>query len=248
MARWASGSTAGLAWWALTKFLVRPHALTSTTDLLDAMSELGLGTFRGVRGRFTGQSWSRKEAEPTGRWVERLRNEIAPLAFHEADPQTCWNRRWDQTWRIVAYDIPSRPHARRQKLWRWLKQNRLGLLQRSLWVSAKPLQEMRDLFHDAANSHTLLHWEAPTPAGLNPVTIVEQAWDMAELNSDYQAVIHLTAQDPNAENIRKATGQWQMAIQADPLLPRNLYPKPFHGFRATEQLEKMWSKFRGAGS
>ena len=91
-------------------------------------------------------------------------------------------------------------------------------------------------------------WEAPTPADLHPVSIVEQAWDLPGLNADYQAVISLASEDANPESIRKATLRWQEAVQADPLLPRKLYPKSFLGFRATEQLEKMWSKFRGAGT
>jgi DNA-binding transcriptional regulator PaaX len=237
-----------LAWWALGKFVSRPYAGGSTADLLEAVGELGLGTFRAVQGRIQGESWSRRESESSGKWVERLREELAPLAFQEADPRTCWERRWDQKWRLLAFDIPAKPFARRQKLWRWLKQNRLGLLQRSLWISARPLEEIRGLFQDAANSHTLLLWEAPTPAGLSPVSIVEQAWDLPSLNADYQSVLSLASEEATPENVRKATFRWQMAVQADPLLPRNLYPKSFRGFRATEQLEKMWSKFRGAGT
>jgi len=237
-----------MAWWALGKFATRPHASSSTTQLLESLTDLGFGTFRAVQRRVQGESWNRRESESSGKWVERLREELAPLAFHELDPRTCWDRRWDQRWRLLAYDIPTKPHARRQKLWRWLKQNRLGLLQRSFWISAKPLEEVRNHFHDAANSHTLLLWEAPTPAGLHPVSIVEQAWDMPALDADYQKVLSLASEDANPESLRKATLQWQKAVQADPLLPRGLYPKTFRGFRATEQLEKMWSKFRGAGS
>ena len=248
MARWANREASGLAWWALARFLTRPHALQSGQDLLEALTGLGLGSFRSLQSRLTGESWTRREAEPAGRWVDRLRDELAPLAFEEADPRIRWEERWDQKWRLVAYDIPSRPIARRQKLWRWLKQNRLGQLQRSLWISAKPLEKIRNLFHDSANSHTLLLWEAPTPAGIHPVAIVEQAWEMTDLDSDYQVVLNLTKEDPHPENIRKATFRWQKAVQNDPLLPRNLYPKSFRGFRATEQLEKMWSKFHAAGT
>ena len=248
MPRWAKDESSALAWWALARFAAKPYATKSSFDLLDALTELGLGTFRSIQGRLTGEAWSRRESEPPGRWVERLREELSPLAFHEADPKTCWERRWDHKWRLVAYDIPSRPHALRQKLWRWLKQNRLGLLQRSLWISAKPLEEISNLFHNSANTHTLLLWEASTPAGLSPVSIVEQAWDLADIDSDYQAVLNLTSAEPTPENIRKATFRWQKAVQADPLLPQGLYPKSFRGFRATEQLEKMWSRFRGAGA
>ena len=237
-----------LGWWALGRFAVRPFSATSTAGLFEAVTDLGLGTFRAVKGRLQGDSWDRRQSESPGRWVERLREELAPLAFQEADPRTCWERRWDQKWRLLAFDIPAKPFARRQKLWRWLKQNRLGLLQRSLWISAKPLEEIRGLFQDAANSHTLLLWEAPTPAGLHPVSVSEQAWDLPGLDADYQAVLSLASEEPTPENVRKATFQWQKAVEADPLLPRNLYPKSFRGFRATEQLEKMWAKFLGAGS
>jgi len=248
MARRPLGESAGLAWWALVRFVARPHSLGTNLDLMDALTGLGMGTFEALRSRFTGQNWKRRESEPSGKWVERLRENLAPLAFQEEDPQECWDRRWDQKWRLLAFDIPSRPQSRRLKLWRWLKQNRLGLLQHSLWLSAKPLEGIQDLFQDATNSHTLLLWEAPTPAGIHPHALVEQAWDIASINSDYQAVLHLTAEDPRPENIRKATFQWQQAVCADPLLPRSLYPKSFRGFRATDQLEKMWSKFRGAGA
>ena len=248
MARGSLANSVVLAWWALGKFAAKPHATSSTLNLMNALTDLGWGTFRAVKGRLQGESWTRRESEPAGKWVERLRQELAPLAFYAEDPETCWERRWDQKWRILAFDIPSRPHGRRQKLWRWLKQNRLGLLQRSLWISAKPLQEIRDLFHESANSHTLVLWEAPTPAGLHPHSIVEQAWDMAEIDSHYQVVLNLTRDEPTPDNVRKATFQWQKAAQADPLLPRSLYPKSFRGFRATEQLEKMWSKFRMAGT
>ena len=248
MARGSLADSVVLAWWALGKFISRPYSGGSTAGLLEAVGELGLGTFRAVQGRIQGDDWRRRESESSGKWVERLREELAPLAFQEADPQSCWDRRWDHKWRLLAFDIPAKPFARRQKLWRWLKENRLGLLQRSLWISAKPLQEIRALFQDAANSHTLLLWEAPTPTGLHPVSIAEQAWDLTGVDADYQAVLSLASEEPTPENIRKATFRWQKAVEADPLLPRHLYPKFFRGFRATEQLEKMWAKFLGAGA
>lgn len=248
MARGSLAKSVVLAWWALGKFASRPHATRSNLDLLEALTGLGLDGFRAVRDRLRGESWSQREGEPAGKWVERLQEKIAPLAFQANDPRTCWAEPWDQRWRLLAFDIPAKPTARRQKLWRWLKQNRLGLLQRSLWISAKPLEVVRSLFHDAANSHTLLLWEAPTPAGLHPESIVAQAWNMAEIDSNYQVVLNAIQEDPTPENIQKATLFWQKAVQADPLLPRSLYPKSFRGFRATDQLGKMWSKFIGAGT
>ena len=247
MSRGTLSHSVVLAWCALGRVAVRPQAMSSTLNLMNALTELGLGSFRALQGRIQGENWNRRENEPSGRWVERLRVELAPLAFQSADPQTCWDRRWDQKWRILAFDIPSRPHSRRQKLWRWLKQNRLGLLQRSLWVSTQPLKEIRNLFHESANSHTLTLWEAPTPSGLHPHSIVEQAWNMADINSSYESAIHLSQLESTPGNVRKATFQWQKAVQADPLLPRDLYPKTFRGFLATEKLKKMWSKFSSVG-
>ena len=222
---------------------MRPHSTSSYLNLFNSLSGLGLGAFRALQSRFTEPSWLQREAEPAGRWVERLRDELSTLTLQHADPYQCWNLEWDGQWRLLAFDIPSEPKARRQKLWRWLKQNRLGLVQRSLWVSTKPLNEIRKLFHDTPDSGTLLLWEAPTPKGLNPISLVEQSWDMNGLDALYSKVLSLCREKPNPNTIRKATFSWQQAIQADPLLPRRLYPKSFRGFHATEQLKKMWSKF-----
>lgn len=248
MPRGSRAESVAMAWWALGTLIGRPHSAGTTLNLLEALTGLGLGSFHAVRSRIQGESWNRRESESSGKWVERLRESLAPLAFSEEDPQSCWNRRWDQTWRLLAFDIPTKPHAHRQKLWRWLKHNRLGLLQRSLWISCKPMNEIRKLFHDAANSHTLLMWEAPTPTGLNPLSIVEQAWDLADLDASYQVVLSLSSREPTPENLRLATYRWQKTIQSDPLLPRCLYPRSFRGFQATEKLEKMWAKFRAIGS
>ena len=56
---------------------MRPQATSSTLNLMNALTELGLGTFRALHGRFHGETWSRRESEPSGRWVERLRDELA---------------------------------------------------------------------------------------------------------------------------------------------------------------------------
>ena len=242
MNRDSLAKSALLAWWALGKFAAKPYSTRSNFNLFSALSGLGLGAFRAVQGRLTEQSWIQREADPAGRWVERLRDELSTLTHQHTDPHQCWDREWDGQWRLLAFDIPAQPKARRQKLWRWLKQNRLGLLQRSLWVSTKPLNEIRELFHDTADSRTLLLWEAPTPKGLNPTSLVEQAWDMNGLDALYSKVLSLCREKPNPDTIRKATFSWQQAIQADPLLPRRLYPKSFRGFQATEQLKKMWAK------
>jgi len=45
-----------------------------------------------------------------------------------------------------------------------------------------------------------------------------------------------------------ATRLWHQAVQLDPLLPRRACPRDYLGFQAAEFMEKLWSKFRAAGS
>ena len=109
MNRDSLAKSALLAWWALGKFAAKPYSTSSNFNLFSALSGLGLGAFRAVQGRLTEQSWIQREADPAGRWVERLRDELSTLTHQHTDPHQCWDREWDGQWRLLAFDIPAQP-------------------------------------------------------------------------------------------------------------------------------------------
>src|SRR5690349_18831431 len=50
------------------------------------------------------------------------------------DPPTRWSRKWDGRWRLLLFDLPARQQQLRMSLWRWLRRQRFGYLQQSVWI------------------------------------------------------------------------------------------------------------------
>jgi DNA-binding transcriptional regulator PaaX len=90
--------------------------------------------------------------------------------------------------------------------------------------------------------HTLLLWESSTPNGIRTVDLVKQAWDFLKINESYDLVIQRALQSRRPEKIREATLLWHRALAGDPLLPRELYPKDYLGFKTMDVLRKIWLK------
>jgi len=162
-------------------------------------------------------------------------------------PAQSWARSWDGKWRVLCFDIPARPASRRQKLSRFLHQNKFGLLQRSVWISPDPQEQLLQQFRPEANAHSLLLWEAPTPKGIAPGTFAQLAWDFESVKHSYQKVLNLRAGNlsPN-EHLLEITRLWHLAVAQDPLLPRSACPKNYLGFEATAAVEKLWQGFQPA--
>src|SRR5438093_11879427 len=51
------------------------------------------------------------------------------------DPVQRWQVPWDGKWRILIFDLPVQSASLRVKLWRWLRSERFGFLQQSVWIS-----------------------------------------------------------------------------------------------------------------
>src|SRR6266581_1746092 len=59
-------------------------------------------------------------------------------ALGGVDPVARWGRSWDRKWRLLIFDLPASQMELRQRLWRWLRSQRFGYLQQSVWISPDP--------------------------------------------------------------------------------------------------------------
>ncbi|NQU11857.1 hypothetical protein HQ590_13770, partial [bacterium] len=161
------------------------------------------------------------------------------------DPEARWNRNWDGRWRLVLFDLPTRPRHLRQRLLRWLHQNHFGYLQRSVWIHPDPLSELAPTlaeYRDDVESLTVL--KAQTVAGYTNAALVQGAWDFDEINKRYTIYLDGFGRKRAAAIasgrgtftwasrwLRAERVAWQHAVALDPLLPRALLPS---GYRGTE--------------
>ncbi|MCF7764005.1 MAG: hypothetical protein K9N62_10065 [Verrucomicrobia bacterium] len=158
------------------------------------------------------------------------------------DPQTSWKRKWDGTWRLVVFDIPTGQNKQREKLRRHLKENGFGYLQDSVWITPDPLEELRDLLRGGTiNVGSLVILEARPCSGESDSDIVAGAWDFKQLNAAYRHYLQVIQRRPSSrvQSEREATEllrwaeterrAWLNAVSRDPLLPAVLLPAGYLG-------------------
>ena len=78
-------------------------------------------------------------------WALRLTEKGILLALGGRDPEERWGRAWDGEWQLLMFDIPQGNDRTRRKLYKWLCGNHFGCLQKSVWISPDPLDELGDL-------------------------------------------------------------------------------------------------------
>lgn len=173
------------------------------------------------------------------------------------DPEREWNRKWDSRWRMVLFDIDEEHATRRDKLRRYLRARGFGYLQHSVWVSPHPLEPESDALKGASiDVESLILLEARPVAGESDDQIVRGAWDFAEINKRYTAVLRVLDARPQeplgapgaAQRLKdwaaRERAAWLRAMTADPLLPRKIWPSGYLGERVWRRRLK---EFRQAG-
>ncbi len=179
------------------------------------------------------------------------------VAFGGIDPASQWSRKWDGRWRLLLFDLPARQQRLRLSLWRWLRRERFGYLQQSVWIIPDTINEtsipLRQL-KLTPESLTVIDG-APTPPDTNE-GIVQSAWDFALINRHYKTAIELATvgrrfvRGGKPVEMRKWLADertaWMEAITCDPLLPEVLLPRDYLGQRAVRERQITFSILSGA--
>ncbi len=157
------------------------------------------------------------------------------------DPRVHWDRPWDGKWRVLAYDIPERLRPTRISLRKQLHAEKLGLLQRSLWVwphDLKPL--LQGLIARKGLPECFCAFESETLLMTRNKDIVKGAWDfdkIDEAHEKYQDVMRDEFEQLNRtrdlpglfRSIRVEREEFGRAFRHDPCLPRALWPSGYRG-------------------
>lgn len=164
------------------------------------------------------------------------------------DPESCWRRGWDGSWRLVLFDVPENAKQRRENLRRTLRRCGFGYLQHSAWISPDPVDA---LVHSAAghavDAATLSIVEARPCAGETDEQIVSGAWDFKSINRRYELYVELLNSSPGRVAsrasrrcwLRAEWRAWRLALGPDPLLPERLLPNGYLGREAWEKRIKV---------
>lgn len=153
-------------------------------------------------------------------------------------PEACWNESWDNTWRVVLFDLPEMERALRSKVRRALLGDGCGCLQGSVWISPRMPACVEWLQNDRARdcSHLIL-LEAKSRGVHEDRAMAAAAWDFKRINALYAAHEKVLARIPRRGDGREALLQWSRdentawlkAVRSDPLLPAGLAPSFYAG-------------------
>jgi len=174
------------------------------------------------------------------------------VAFGGIDPVSQWSRQWDGRWRLFLFDLPARQQQLRLALWRWLRQQRFGYLQQSVWIVPDTINENSiplRRFKLTPESLTIIEG-APVPPDTNE-SIIQSAWDFAVINHNYRVAIEVAIAGRRFVCGGKAIEMrnwladerttWLEAIANDPLLPEALLPKNYLGQKAFRERQTTFS-------
>jgi len=97
-------------------------------------------------------------------------------AYHR--PDELWDTRWNGIWYMLIFDVPEKERHYRDTLRGFLKQLRMGYLQKSVWVTPRDIRPEYDDLEQAANVHAISYLlESRTVLHRETSEIVENSWN-----------------------------------------------------------------------
>jgi len=164
------------------------------------------------------------------------------------NPIKRWERSWDGKWRVLVFDLPGQQWALRRRLWQWLRSQRFGCLQQSVWLSPDPVDDsllpLKSL-KLTPESYSVIEGR---PVGSDTdADLVRSAWDFTAIDRIHARLLELSdhgMRTASSADISPATRRhwmnayrqaWIEALSLDPLLPRSLWLPDYAG-------EQVWRK------
>ncbi|MBU0677110.1 MAG: hypothetical protein KJ626_03260 [Verrucomicrobia bacterium] len=174
-------------------------------------------------------------------------------------PEKSWRRRWSGLWQILSYDIPEENRAYRDVLRKFLARKKMGLLQKSLWITPDDVRaEYHNLVKAAGIDEYAYLFEVRTVLGQQPYEIVHSAWDFVTITRNQlwycdacrRSIDRLENGEVEREQLQELAREeltaYMTAMRDDPLLPRSLWPNGYMGekaFHLRAQLHEIMIKY-----
>lgn len=175
--------------------------------------------------------------------VLRLAEDAAGLLDDYFFPEKFWNRKWSGIWYLLMYDIPEKDRHYRNTVRQFLKRQRMGCFQKSVWIASRDIRpQYADLDEGAALGAFACLFEARTVLGMAPEQVVAEAWNFDRLyeiqkrfcevySSNLQILNEAVSMNVDAlmQLAFEELSAYRSAMVLDPLLPDRLLPADYKG-------------------
>ena len=197
------------------------------------------------------QRWEAEEYVEKVRQGEQILYRVGrkgkELLLQRRPSSTLRNRSWDGNWRMVVFDFPEVAKKARDAFRRQLHHQRLGCLQKSVWITPDPvIPEWKRFLRESDLKEWVLLFESAELGPVDDVEIARKVWSLDELADRYRKYLSnfgalrrqlQAARAPALDGelgrlIRRESGRYFELLEDDPMLPRVLLPSNFPGAEA----------------
>ena len=173
-------------------------------------------------------------------------------------PDKWWSRKWNGIWYVLVYDVPEVDRSYRNVLRQFLKKQRMGCFQKSVWITPHDIRpQYSDLEEAAALGAFACLFEARTVLGMPAERVVWESWDFDRLFWIQKRFCEIYAENLELLNgsvvlsldslMRLAAEEidaFRSAFVLDPLLPNALLPWDYKGKEAYSLHQKLSNQIR----
>lgn len=160
-------------------------------------------------------------------------------------------RPWDGTWLVVLVSVPESRRQLRHRLRTRLAWAGLGSPAPGVWLTPDPdkAAEVADVLAELELTPVTSSFVGPFGSIGTPRQVVEQAWNLAEVETAYEEFIEEFADAAPSEPGDVLAGQihlvhaWRRFPFLDPQLPAELLPEEWAGQRAAALFDRQHSRW-----
>ncbi len=149
------------------------------------------------------------------------------------------NKKWDDKWRVVIYDIAEVSRSIRENLRRKLQELGFGMIQKSVWVSPHDIvADFTEYLESKKLTDMVFMFEAKKLLAGDEKELVRKIWPLEEINKQYADIYaHATHDDRHTQSVmNKIRQDYLKVLMVDPLLPKELLPDDWMGEKVKELL------------
>jgi phenylacetic acid degradation operon negative regulatory protein len=234
-------SARGLLFTVLGEFALPGGGSVWTSTIIDVLGRLGVEekASRQALMRTAADGWLRSEriGRRTRWWLTDAANTMLTEGTARIFGFTGVRADWDGRWLLVLARVPETDRPARHRLRTRLAWVGLGSPSPGIWLSTHTdrLPEARTVLAEAGVLDDAQIFLASYAGGGELDELVRQAWDLNEIEADYEQFLDEFGDAHGEEPLRRVielVHAWRRFPQTDPGLPRELLPTPWSGAAA----------------
>lgn len=146
------------------------------------------------------------------------------------------DQKWDGYWLVVSYDIPEKKRSLRESLSRRLPELGFGMWQRSVYISPHDFGEEVREWINSNRMEDFVSVSKSKELSEDEKELARKVFNLDELGERYLDILGEISELKGKEIPESIYNSYFQSLLCDPLLPRELLPKGWPGFKLRQVL------------